>query len=478
MHHKTGLVYMALLLSCGCFTQVSTDNVEDAMKDALLKDTTTTAEIDSGKVYLIGTLDGTLATALSASIVFTPYDGKATDGPIFLTEDALSSLTDAEEAGILATFHAHLPIVLANAGADAVNNLINILHGERFDFVLPAGAEYVELFGVDTEANGDVYHWAVYPSANSADDPDGAGDRQVRVNNLVTWLEANGQRDDGAQAARLAATADLQSAAAAGGQELTALASAFVKQDNFTKWGNNYQISHYVYGCHSMTTGDDWIYVQQRCLFYAGGAYQGKIEWYKGGAGAVAYWYLDKITLDTALKGYDYDPVSVGLQETSPETANNVTQVTSGVSWSVGGDVSVGKDGPAATISGGVTINNSTTVNVQDCEVVNVSLSRINNAAWSFQFKECDSIAYIGYAGVTDPPKLATTTFQPFNQWIWRVSPAARAAKAPMHVKFSVGLNGTTGMWDFMWAAHPLQQPLDGGSWEYDVPFAYPPIAQ
>ena len=311
----------------------------------------------------------------------------------------------------------------------------------------PREPQYVDLFAVDVEADGDVYHWAMYPPTDSVEDPDGTGDQQGRVNILISWLQANGQRDDVEQAARVAAADTLQKAAAAGGQELTSLASAFVKQDNFTEWGNNYQISHYVYGCHSITTGDDWIYVQQRCLFYAGGAYKGKIEWYKGGAGACAYWYLDTINLDTVLKGYDYNPSAVGLQQSSPETANNVTQVTSGVSWNIGGEVSVGKEGPSAKISGGVTISNSTTVNVQDCETVNKSASRNNNAAWSFQFNKSNSIAYIGYAGVTDPPKLATTTFQPFNQWIWRVSPSARAATPPMHVKFSVSLVGTTGMW-------------------------------
>ena len=476
MHHKTGLACMALLLSYGCAPPVNTDNVDSAMKDDLLQDATITAEVNSGKAYLIGTLDGTLASALTASIRFTPYDGSATDGPIFLSQSTLNGLSDTQKSGMVAAFQARAPIVLVNAGADAVNNLLEIL-GQPFDFVLPAGAGYVELFAVDTEAGGDVYHWTMYPPTDTSEDPDGSGDQQTRANLLVDWLKANGQRTDVDETARRAATADLQSAAAAGGQELTQLASAFVKQDNFTKWGNNYQISHYVYGCHSITTGDDWIYVQQRCLFYAGGAYKGNIQWYKGGAGACAFWYLDNITLDTVLKGYDYDPASVGLQQASPETANNVTQLTSGVSWNIGGEVSVGKDGPAAKISGGVTISNTTTVNVQDCEIVNQSASRNNNAAWSFQFKRSGTVAYIGYADVTNPPRLATTTFQPFNQWIWRVSPSARAANPPMHIKFNVSLVGTTGMWDFMWVAHPAHTPLDGGSWEYDVPFAYPPIA-
>lgn len=478
MYRTTAVAFLALLLSYGCIPESNTDAIEDAMKDALLEETTINATLHTERVYVIGTLDGPLASELDASIDFTPYDGTATDGPIFLSPNALGGLTDTEKTGLLAAFEAREPIVLVDAGANAVNSLLDILQENQFDFTLPAGVEAVEIFALDHEANGDVYQWAMYPPTDSAEDPDGGGDQQGRVNSLIAWLKADGERSDVDETARAAATARLRNAAATGGQELTQLASAFVKQDNFTSYGNRYQVSHFVYGCHSLTTGDDWIYVQQRCLFYAGGAYKGKQEWYDHQPGATAFWYLDNITIDTGLKGYDDDPASVGLQQASPETANNVAQVTSGVSWSVGGDVSVSKDGPSGTISGGVTISNSTTINVQDCEVVNQSASRGNNAAWSYQFKKCDTIAYIGYAGLTDPPRLATTTFQPCNHWIWRVSSSARATTPPMHVKLKVGITGTTGIWKFFWYAYPEHMSLDGGTWEYDVPFAYPSIPE
>lgn len=466
-----------LLLLAGCIPQPTSEETEAAIKEVLARDTVNIPDFATGKVYLIGTLAGPLTQELSASFTFTPYDGSSTDAPIFIADSALAGLTDPQKAGIIATLAARNPILLVHAGAADINTLIDLLQDPQFDFVMPAGVQFADVFAIDTEPSGDVYHWSMYQPDDTAADPDGPGDQQGRVNLLVEWLAANGHRDHGSAATRTIAQSSLQRAAAEAGQELTELASAFIKQDNFSNSGNNYQISHYVYGCHSHDTGDDWIYVQQRSIFYAGGAYRGRLQRYPNNqAGESVLWYLGNIDLDTGLTGFDGDTSSVGLQQASPETANSVAQVTTGVSWNIGGDVSYSKDGPAISLSGGVTISNSTTFNVQDCEVVNKSASRGNNAAWSYEFKKCDTWAEIGYAHLTDPPRLATTTFQPLNQWIWRVSPAVRAAKPPLHVKLGVNLVSTTGIMTFVWTAHP-EHNFQSAKWEYDVPFRFPPIA-
>ena len=430
MYRRIGLACIALSLSWGCVVQPSEEATTAAMKAALLEDAKATPETYTGKAYLIGTLDGTLAPALNASITFTPYNGTATDGPIFLSQSGLTSLSAADRTGIIATFQAHAPIILVNANEAAVNSLIQILHGQRFRFVKPPKAEYVELFAIDTEPNGNVYHWAMYPPANTTEDPDGQGDQQARVNGLIAWLKQDSQRDGGGQAAKTVAAMSLKDAAAADGspsQELTELASAFVRQDNFAQYGNTYQIAHYVWGCHSLTTGDDWIYVQQKCGFNAQGAYKGKIEWAHGGPVATAFWYLGTIALNSSIFGYESDPSSVSLQQSSPETVNNVTEVESGADWEIGGEASAGKEGGEAKISAGVSINNSTSFEVEDCTVTNQSQGTGNNAAWSYQFKTCDAIPYIGYTDLTDPPSLATGNFSPVNQWIWRLSPYVRS---------------------------------------------------
>ncbi len=468
---------LVLTLLTGCGFQPLPEGLDAETLAALAQDTVNPPEVSTGKAYRIGTLGGPLAEELAASFTFTPYDNTSTDAPIFIADTALAGLTNAQKAGIIATLQARNPILLVHADATTINALIDLLQQLPFDFSMPNGFTYADVFAVDTEPSGDVYHWSMYEPEDSAADPDGPGDQQGRVNMLIDWLAANGHRDGVSAAARIAASSSLQRAAAAAGQELTELASAFIKQDNFSNSGNNYQVSHYVYGCHSQDTGDDWIYVQQRGLFYAGGAYKGRFQRYPNGqAGESVFWYLGNVDLDIGLTGFDGNTSNVGLQQASPETANNVAQVTTGVSWNVGGDISYSKEGPAISLSGGVTISNSTTFNVQDCEVVNKSASRGNNAAWSYQFKRCDTSAEIGYAHLTDPPRLATTTFQPVNQWIWRMSPTVRSAMPPMHVKLAVNLVSSTGIMTFVWTAHP-EHNIQGKTWEYDVPFSFPPIA-
>jgi hypothetical protein len=176
------------------------------------------------------------------------------------------------------------------------------------------------------------------------------------------------------------------------------------------------------------------------------------------------------------MKGYDNNAVAVGMQQSSPETANNTDTVTSGVSFNIGGKVSVSPSGPGAEISGGVTISNSRTVTIKDCNAINKSNDRQNNAHWLYQFKRCNTVPYFLYAGLTDPPSLAINTFQPLNQWIWRMNPELRQNKIPMHVKLKVGLVGTLGVVDFYWLSHPVQNTLDGGTWEYNINIPYPGV--
>jgi hypothetical protein len=207
-------------------------------------------------------------------------------------------------------------------------------------------------------------------------------------------------------------------------------------------------------------------------VFFGGGAYgEKKVQYNQEGKG----WYLDSIELDSYMQGFDYNASAVGMIQSSPETANNVESVTSGVSFTIGGEVGIDKNGPSGKISGGVTISNSRTVNIQDCQAINKSNDRSNNAHWIYKFKRCDTISYFLYAGVTDPPALSINTFQPVNHWIWRVTPTLRQNNVPMHVKLNVNLCWTWGTIDFYWKTHPDHSTTDGGSWEYNVYMPYPP---
>jgi hypothetical protein len=463
------LITMGLLFSGGCdyvlFDLPSLVGLDD--------DSGTESQLKTydGKVYLIGTLTGDLKEELEDSITFTDYVAGSTDGAIVISSDALGSLTQDQLDGLATAYEADLPIALVNATEDQIITFGQQFIDESFTYNLPQGVDYAEIYAIDQEEGGHVWQWSLYPP-DLTDDEDSDTEQQSRLNELIDWLKENSSRMESAEAVEATDNAKSEAADAATTNDLTQLASAFVNQSNFSYWGNRYQITHFVYSCHSFATGDDWFYVQQQCVFYGGGAYGEKTVSYNQ---ETKGWYMDNIELDSCMNGYDYNSTAVGMIQSSPETANKETSVTSGVEFTIGGEVGVAKDGPSAKISGGVTISNSRTVSVKDCEVINSSNDRDNNAHWNYKFNRCDSVTYFLYAGVTDPPSLSIKTFQPVNQWIWRMKPTLRNNNVPMHVKLDVTLCRTSGVVQFYWKTRPDQQTTYGGSWEYNVYIPYPP---
>ncbi len=426
----------------------------------------------TGKIYSIGDPAGDLKEELSAALTLQPYDGASTDGPIMIPGDVIELLSSQNIDGIKAAYTAGQPILLVQATADQINQFVALLSEEEYSFFMPEGMTSVEIFGVDLEPDGSMFQWVQYPPSGTDAVPDDSEDQQDRVGILVDWLKDNSTRmaSAEAQAAKRQAMKDEVA-------DLTQLTSAFVNQSNFTHMGNNYQITHYVYSCHSIATNDDWFFIQQQCIFNGSGAYKGILVWRRGSVGDVAEEYMDRIEINSTMNGYKNQSSLVGLMQSSPETANNVTQVTSGVTWNIGGEVSYGKaDGPAAKLSGGVAVSNSKTVNISDCTALNKSNDEGNNAHWIYQFARCDSIGHFSYAGVTSPPALAVTTFQPLNQWIWRMNNAVRQNKATMHVDLSVGLVGTMGILDFLWKSHPKHVTFVPGHWFFDIKIPYPAV--
>jgi hypothetical protein len=465
--HLWEVLLVGLVTMGGC---IDPDSLIDDDDDSALQPETYTE-----KVYLIGTLSGEMEDELHDYITFVAYDGSSTDAPIVIAESSIGQLTNAQITGLNAAFDAHMPIVLVDVDADQIVALRALLGDANFHFTLPTNEEYAEIYAVDKEEDESIWQWVSYPpideDAEGDDDTDSRQD--TRAAYFLKWLTLNDIRMASVEAQESLENA--KSVSGASDSELTSLAAAFVSQENFSRYGNNYQVTHYVYGCHSIDTGYDWFYIQQQCIFYSGGAMQPmKTSYNQEGKG----YYMDKIEVDSWMEGYDNNTSTVGMMQSSPSTANNVSTVTSGVSWNIGGEIGVSKEGASGKISGGVTISNSTTINISDCTVINKSNDRGNNAHWTYNFKRCDSVSYFLYAGLTNPPDLATATFQPLNQWIWRMNSTMRNNNVPMHVKLDITLCWTWGTIDFYWKTHADHYPTSGGTWEYDVYIPYPPLGK
>jgi hypothetical protein len=285
------------------------------------------------------------------------------------------------------------------------------------------------------------------------------------VGDLIGWMQENTFRREQIPAANTNAVNN---------NDLTQLASVFVNQSNFYDLGNRYQVTHYIYSCHSIDTGEDWFYVQQSCKFYGGGLYSAKrSEGSREGKG----YYLNNINIDSYLFGYENDSTSVVLIQSSPQTASQVNTVTSSANFVIDGDVYIDKDGETKKITGGVAINNSWTVNIEGCEATNSSNDQVNNAHWIYQFKHCEKVPMGFSYTLSDPPTLSTTTFCPMNQWIWRVSPKVRQDYVPIQVFLRLNLcfsYYSPGIWPDV-VQHSIG--TGAGGWLYDIHMPYPPNA-
>ncbi|MBN1344531.1 MAG: hypothetical protein JXQ73_17710 [Phycisphaerae bacterium] len=468
------MVMCALMLGVGgCFipvTDVPADGDDPVVERALFQ----------GTVYLIGqAFDDELFDDLQVQIDFQDYDGQAADAPVAIDGEAVADLTAQQIEGLEATLDAGFALILIDATEEQIDALRALIGDEMPDFTMPDGITVAEVYAVDVEPDGSIFQWVQYPPAYDAesDQSDGQAPQISRANLLVQWLTENGARQD-AEAAQQAKTAANMAAA---NNDLVTSSSAFVNQSNFTKEKNNYQLAHYIYTCHSNDSGDDWFYVQQQCVFSGSGAYRGHGAhvWIASMVNFVR-WYMRTIDVDAWMSGTESKPQQAGMMQSSPETINNTETVTSGVSWNISGKVTVGaeKDGvkTGAEFGSGLSISHSKSVVVRDCEVINKSNDRGSNAHWLYTFKR--PAAQAGAHPLTHPPSLSVGTFQPLNQWIWRLSPQLRQDKTPMKVRLNVALGGS-------WAIsggfiYPLafEYPnMDGGNWTFDVNIPYPPTS-
>ncbi len=449
-----------------------------------------------GKVYFIGDITGTLAEEIGTIFVnMVAYDGVSVDAPIFIAADSIEGLSEAEREGVALTFDDYYPVAVVYGDEAEINALLDILGLEQ-DYVLPDGMPYAELFAIDREEDGHVFMWSMYPpnegapTSPDAEAPpapayvDDDGEQLERTDLFQEWLSDDEKRLDAeVRAYRMEAAQALTAEVKADGGELTQLAQGFVKTQNFSQSGNNYQISYYIYSCHSFNATDatdyDWFYVRQEGMFNTSGGYEGIASWYGGGPSDACHFYVGKYTMNNWMDGLTTQGSGVAVMAANPQNANNVTQVTSGVDWNIGGSVGFQGADVTGSLTGGVTIHNSTTVNVSDCTVGNSSMDNVNNAKWTYEFTKCAQTAYFGYAGLSEPPVLSRSNFQPVNQWIWKFAPSVRDSGASsFKAKLDVDLIWSVGgqPYGFWIVDSPNHYTYAGGSWETTVPLSFPPL--
>lgn len=437
-----------------------------------------------GQSYTLGQVDGTLADLLVESLVQNAtFTTQTSEGPIVLSNDVLSQTSPEIVEALAKAYQDGRPILMMQPDAAQIIALRSVLGlEESFELPtnLPPGKQYAEAVAFDREEHGDSFVLELYPPNESEPDEteffweDGPEDQAARVEIILDWL-----REDQSRPSTLTdGSVQLSS------RDLQGLAQAQVDSKVFTLRGAIYQITHFIYACHSFSdpgaVGSDWFFVQQSLMVnYSNGYAKTENVPTTGGQQATAGRYGGTLSTDSWLQDQDTGNGSVLLAVNKPENANNVVTVNSGVSYSFGGTVGFqGKDATGA-VSGGVTISSSKAFNVTDCQVVNNSASRFTNAQWEYTFNKAEGIRYIFYAGLTDPPVLTRTNFQPVNQWIWRLLPAVR--QNPANQGFRTKLRTVTigsggGTVDGPWVGKGPFHAEEDYDWDLHIPLRYPPV--
>lgn len=421
----------------------------------------------AGKVAYIGDLSGTLSDEVDEIFANSvPSDGASADIPLFIAAQNLLSLTEDQKQWIRDTFANGEPIVVMQGGEAEINALYTLLGLEMTYSLpegLPEGQNYAELFAI-VDLPDKISTWIMYPPTVRRpvlDDPDAPlGDEYTdsdqdqldRAEMFREWIEEKKSSASKVSfAASMASKAEAsKSLAAVAGQsaELTAVAKPFQKEIVHSAFDNFYTLNYYIYSFHSFNEADgkeyDWFYVQQEGLLNAKNGYKGVTNWYKGGRGDYIEYYVDSYMMDNWIEGLTQPGSGVSLAQASPANENKSEQVTSGISFNLSGKVSFSGSGPSGEVGAGLTITNSKSFSVKDCELVNNSGDRFNNAKWSYNFKKAEQKTVGFYSQLLEPPLLSRALFQPVNQWIWKISSGLRDTIAPQfHSKFHAYLVST-----------------------------------
>jgi len=191
-------------------------------------------------------------------------------------------------------------------------------------------------------------------------------------------------------------------------QSQTIQAGWYNKSDMKENRTNAYQVEYDIYSCFSEDEKRTYYYIHAEimCNFantYIG-VYLAASPMYKDCA------YYGRAVYLSSRHGGDHDGVI--LHRTNPQTTQQITEYTSGVSFNLGGEVGTSS---GASISGGVTISKSESYSVSD-----VTISELSNpfpqpnAAWKFDLKPATAYFHLFYyvdTGINEGSLTGRTSF-------------------------------------------------------------------
>ena len=391
-------------------------------------------------IQMYGEIDGILKAPLEklASKVGINDISK----PIVLSTQSVQNLNKSGSE-LKKSFDSGIPVIIPNPGTnlDVLQEILGT--GVKGDM-----GPNIAVYAINREPNGDLWQITLYDSAEKApkallsditpNDPKSPKDKQTPkyvesneasdaniseaiMKDLLQWVSESKNRDDVHLEHSKSVTVEGDSV-----NQLTSLASKFV--DTFGWYlgaspnVNSLLVNTFAYACYTPDNQLNWFLVEQYCVFSASGLYNKNTS-------IQQYWYAQIYGTNAYVNGYEgQEQVSnVNLIQSSPSTTTGSKTVTSGVSYSLSGTVNYSESsGVGGSVTGGMTVSNSTTVNIPDITVQN-DVTDVNNANWNYTMPCCSGVEDGCVNSINAPVLASTSTFQPRNQWIWQVSNLVRS---------------------------------------------------
>ena len=265
----------------------------------------------------------------------------------------------------------------------------------------------ITIIGAERDATGSVN---VTPTAveNRNIIMEDATVQRTRVQNFISWAKE---------------TAAAEVKVSDSSSNLRDLAEAYVWDIDASYQGQTFTIRYTLYSCHSFTNNMDYYFVTQSAQLNP------SVLWKWIEKGHVSYPNIYLPEQEGHMRRYLFEnywgetPEGVPLDSSSPQNANNVSTVTSGVSWNLGGSLGFNAQGPTGSLSTGATFSNSQSFSVSDCSINNMSGSGSKDMAkWEYTFANpANGSTDFYYTELKDAPLLSRSNFQPVNQWVWTV---------------------------------------------------------
>ncbi len=470
---------------------------------------------ENNVAYLIGSPHGDMAGVISKNIVMDPYNGRSTNRNILIADPKENAIDEKYHEGIRKSYQAGRTIMMEDALPSEINNLLEIL-GLNPAYGTGADAP-VALFAVEQINGHDFYYVVANDDDDDMDDilPDPEQEicktsdgtdamkepqdgevveknqtkmakpafteesiQEGRMARFMSWINDEEGRMNELQANK--ESFDKMFLKSEGSGRLKDFAEASSWDEDVSSQGKNFRLNYTSYSCHSFKNDQDFYAVKQSAVLNPSSGWH-KIESGKNCTTlALQYGHMRRYIF----KNYwDSNPgVASPLRDHSPLNANNVTTVTSGVSFSLSGNVGFEGSTPVGGLSGGVEFSDSKSFDVHDVTINDTSASgKAWEASWKYVFKNPgDGTRYCACSELEDAPLLSRSNFSPVNEWVWVTSRNFRKPNGKQSFKseFEWVTGRSDGAGNIFWVTSndATHKDYDSRKVTLNIPLEQPPL--